>query len=180
MPLIECGPRRWDIPTARPVVALQVVRAESFFDYLDLLLDHMSPGEGALLLAALRDGAVPEDAVIVLVEEWLERSTGLPLTAVGALCSVAVREWPAVRGRLIRSGIARPLRDLGTLGALLSAVWDMLQEGAEDDKAREKMRRDVFRPRVKRRASAGPARTISPEDQRAQSAILATMVADED
>lgn len=180
MPLIECGPRRWEIPTARPVVALQIVRAETYADYLDLLLDHMGPDEGALLLAALRDGAVPEDAVIVLVEEWLERSTGLPLNAVGALCSVAVREWPSVRGRLIRSGIARPLHDLGTLGALLSAVWDMLQEGAEDEKARDKLRREVFRPRVKRRATATPARTISAADQRAQSAILATMVADED
>lgn len=178
MPLIRCGPRLWDIPTARPFVALEVVRAVSLADYVDMLMDAMEPEEGAVFLAAMEAGAVPEDAPVVLVEEWLEQSTGLPLTAVGTLCGFTVREWPAIRGRLIRSGVARPLADLGTLGALLSAVYDMLLEGCEDDKARQKLERQIFRPRVKRRASPTPRRTISQADRRAQSDMLAGIVGD--
>lgn len=180
MPYIECGPRQWEIPTARPAVALQVVRAETMTDFLDLLLDAMEPEEGALFLAAMDEGAVPPDAPMVLVEEWLEQSTGLPLTAVGTLCGFVVREWPVVRGRLIRSGVAAPLRDLGTLGALLSATWDMLLEGAEDEKARRKMEQQVFRPRVKRRAANTPRREISQAARRAQSDMLAGMVGDDE
>lgn len=180
MPFVECGPRRWWIPAARPTVALRVVRAESEADYLRLLLDEMEPEEGALLLEAMRAGAVPSDAPVVLVEEWLEQSTGLPLTAVGALCGVAVREWPSVRGRLIRSGIARPLEDVGTLGALLSATWDMLLEGAEDEKARRRLEQQVFRPRVKRRASPTRKREISQPARRAQSDMLAGIIGEGD
>lgn len=179
MPLIECGPRVWEIPTARPSVALDLTRAESVADYLNILLDVMSPDEGALLLLALREGAVPGEAIVILVEEWLEASTGLPLNAVGALSRLAVQQWPTVRGRLIRSGVARPLHDLGTLGALLSAVWDMLMEGAEDEKAREKLRRDVFAPRVKRRATT-KKRSISSSEEKSQSDMLAMMLGTDD
>ena len=178
MPRIECGPRVWEVPTARPAVALALVDATTITDYVDILLDAMAPEEGALFLAALEAGAVPDDAPVVLVEEWLERSTGLPLTAVGTLSAFAVREWPTVRGRLIRAGIPRPLRDLGTLGALLSAVWDMLLEGAKDEKDAEAMKRKVFRPRARRRSAPAPRRTISEVDRRAQSDMMKRMVGD--
>lgn len=76
--------------------------------------------------------------------------------------------------------MAAPLRDLGTLGALLSATWDMLLEGAEDEKARRKMEQQVFRPRVKRRAANTPRREISQAARRAQSDMLAGMVGDDE
>lgn len=181
MATIEYGGRSWTFREAAPVDALRVVQASGPSDYWEMLLDALVPSEAAVLGEAISAGALPGEAVSDMVQEWLETSTGLPISAVGSLSGTVVNQWPVIRGRLVRSGIPDPLTQVRTLGALLSVVWDMLLEGCKDEKAQNALRAKVFRPTVKRRTAATykPKTVVTDKDLAEQNAMLMAMM-DED
>lgn len=162
---------------AAPADALPVVKARGPGDYWEMLLGAIHVEDRPALLQAMTIGALPGTAVGDMVEEWLEASTGYPISAVGALSGVVVNEWPMVRGRLVRGGVPDPLRQLPTLGALLGAVWDMMLEGCKDEKEAARLRGKVFKPRVRRRVTPSRSkRQITDQDLQAQNAMLMEMM----
>lgn len=82
----------------------------------------------------VHDGTFPPSAFPDLLGEAVQHLSGRPLQAAMALSSAAVSQWSIIRGRLVRDGIADPMRDLPTLWALLDAVEWMILESKKDEK----------------------------------------------
>lgn len=177
MPTITYGGHSWKLREAAPADALALVTSSGAGDYWGLLVGAVRGEDRIRLALALEMGALPGTAVGDMVEDWLEASTGYPISAVGALCGVVVNEWPMIRGRLVRGGIADPLREVRTLGALLSVVWDMMLEGCKDEKETSRLKAKVFRPTVKRRAvPTREKRQVTDQDLQQQTAMLRGMM----
>lgn len=93
---------------------------------------------------ALWATSVPAD-ILDFVALAIETDSDLPWRSTVSLCQSAVKQWSSIRGQLIVKGIADPINQIGSLGALMDAVIVMLLEGIEKDDERESVRRDLFR-----------------------------------
>lgn len=173
---VEYEGREWQFATPGPSFALEVRRlgdvssSQLSVVLSDHLLQWMDLDDWVWFVRNRR--SLPEDAVGELFMRWLEEATGKPMSAVGALCNVAVRSWSMVRGRLVMAGIADPLNDLPTLAALLDTIDVMIREGHSDEKETKKYEREVYRPRAKSGTIEQPA-GFEADDMAAQAAMLA-------
>lgn len=142
----------WDLsvpgPTAaRHLAALSTRRGmEATAPMLAIL--HLMLGQTQLdaLEDGVADGRYPPDAFSDLLSAGVEHLSGRPLRAVIALSGSAVSQWSIIRGRLVRDGIADPLRELPTLWALLDAVEWMILESKKDEKETDAYWRSVYGP----------------------------------
>lgn len=175
---VELGGREWRFITPDPAVALRVYNMtqasqdEVMRHVLDLLMDYMDFDDWVEFdYGAGVDDEGLDDPVVEALFLWLETSLGRPFSAVATLCAALVGSWPQVRGRLVTSGIANPAEDIRTLGGLVDAVEFMIMEGHKDDKAREKYKREVYKPRARRGKVQKPSGFDS-SDMAAQASML--------
>lgn len=178
--LIEYEGRRWEFETPPPSFAMtirnfhNIPETEMLWEIRDVVMDWMALDDWVDFYSAWNNEELPDDAIPEIFMRWLEAATGKPMSAVGALCNVAVRSWSAVRGRLVMSGIPNPMDDIRTLAALLDAVDMMIREGHKDEKETAKYEREVYRPRAKSGSIEKPAGFES-DDMAAQAAMLAAL-----
>lgn len=142
MPAIDWQGRRWVARTPSPSAALVFARyaqaakddsATALDELLDLLI---GPDQLDDLYEGIVDGSI-EGSLVDFVSEIVLASSGRPIRAVVSLSSMLLKSWSIVQGRLIRSGIASPMRDLASLWALLDVVESFVLETKTDEAARQ-------------------------------------------
>lgn len=103
------------------------------FEYLcDVAYDH--------------DADITTEVLLDLMEKILEFGSARPPWVDSSLAMVAYRQWPTVRGRLVTSGIADPLRQLPTLYALLDAVEALVLDSMEKQEDRDRYFTRTYAP----------------------------------
>lgn len=144
--------REWQLTVPGPTTArhLAALTRRKGIDATEPMLAMLTVILGPTQLEALEDGIAtglyPPSAFSDLLDTTIEHISGRPLRAVVALAGSAVSQWSIIRGRLVRDGIADPLRDLPTLWALLDAVEWMILESKKDDKETDAYWRQVYGP----------------------------------
>lgn len=106
--------------------------------------------------------------VAELIETIVQEHSARPFHVCVTLSVTAVQQWPQVRGRLVLSGVADPLRDLPSLWALLDAVESLILEGMHKEEDRRDYFRRVYTPPIGTMSkSSGPPPGWSAEDEMA-------------
>ena len=71
------------------------------------------------------------DPIIDVMYDILEACSPRPYWVDTLLCAVTAKQWHTVAGRLAKSGIVDPLRQLPSLSALLAAVEQLILADAD-------------------------------------------------
>lgn len=172
---VECAGVEWSYTIPRPYACLYLAgmgakdedrRAQSLLGYLEHVL---LPESLDVLLDKAMD---PRDLFDVaqlaqLIEEIQQAHSARPFFTDVNLAATAVAQWPQVRGRLVMSGVADPLRQLPTIYALLDAVEAMILDGMGKEEEREAYFRRMYTPPVGSMAKGRTPKGFSAEEEMA-------------
>lgn len=144
--MCEWGGRRWTVTAPPPTAASDMISfAEGggfsvIDDLVTLLLGEDQRDE---IVEALADGTL-NGSLRDLIEEAVQAGSGRPLKAVATLCAATVKSWSIVRARMVRSGVADPLRQLPSLWALLDVTESLILESKQEQKDRDDYMRQMY------------------------------------
>lgn len=151
---IEHSNRVWHYVIPKPHAATllnnmaapdQMTRMMALYDYLEHVL---LPESLDQLWEISMDENDPFDTddLAELIEEIQAAHSSRPFWVDMSLCRTAVASWPNIRGRLVLSGIADPLRDLPTIYALIDAVESIILDGFSKEEDRRRYYSRLYTP----------------------------------
>lgn len=152
--VLDYGGTRWEYRVPSPFAALLLAalpskkaeeRTEAVYAYVEHVLLPESLDRMWERAFDVEDPFDLED-VAGLIEEIQGANSSRPFHVDVSLATSAVAHWPSIRGRLVLSGVADPLRDLPNVYALLDVVEGMILEGMKDEAERERYWIKMYAP----------------------------------
>lgn len=147
MAACEWGGRRWTVAAPPPTAATAFIAytggqgGSDVIDDLAVLL--LGEEQRDQIIEGMADGVI-SGSLKSLIEDAVEAGSGRPLKAVATLCAATVKSWSIIRARMVRSGIADPLRQLPSLWALIDVTESLILETKTDQKDRDDYMRQMY------------------------------------